>query len=1224
SYGMLRRITDTEPRPIREINPDVPEWLCRIIARLMSKQPDDRFESAREVAELLEECLAHVQQPTAVPLPVSLAPQSRVHRVFSGSRRNVGVIAMIAAFGVSLLGMVLWQATAPPDIAGKWTGEGWGAVVLEAKQPGQYEGSYTDSGNAKSGTVHLKWSRLERRFNGTWQEGNDRDGKISVRLVDDEIRGAWTTGEDSQKESGTPRLADLLWTRSSDNKKQRAEAAANALRAEAVAKAQSEKAKLAFAFLSDVPEFRNLDLSVTEDRLKQFVEEHHLISRVTRTEKATTYTLYSQKGECVNVMFYDGKCSGIQRLRADPGFGRRVDLPVPADAMPKRIHHFTVLTTGNDVKIAYSADGKLIAVANGNPSLIRGQGWSRVKDNWKPSADILDAETGKTVVSLKLSTPDVDALLAATQRVSHCEATALAFSPDGDVVAVGTSIGQVRLFNARTGELVRSLDDEGAKLADQDTPENWKSLRRAMGSVASLAFSPDGSLLAMCGTSFGDFSGGLDGVYMEGFPGGASGPGRLKVWDVQTGTLKHDLAGHNSHTTAVAFSPDGRLLASAGRWWNKGDSGDGVILWNPHTGTQIRSFRTTASSGALSVAFSPDSKRLAMGTQHFDSSNPNNPSTGGVSLVQVSTGNVDWLQTVPRWAKPVAFSPDGENVAVLCGGSIRFLETATGTMEHEIRPADSPQGGHWNDFAIAPQGHMLAIGGLDDERKGSVEVWSTRSGGEEKVPGTVDASTTKADLKRRLALQVIFVNGAARRLLDQVDGLTADKLQERIQLDRFVKKAFVDEPPTINRTGQTSTNFDTATLKSMLEKLAELELVEFGPQVTVEPADGGYAPIHVRSLRRYEDDAAWENTVWGVERRETKEGRVGFSLRSPAVPQPGDESPYEPGYLRGIVRFLPNETAIVRWYFHWVNSENREEFRKKHGGEQFILLGLDHRVADEAEDQGGEEKVPGTVDSRSTGNTNESRSTSRPKTASAMPKRVHHFTSLTTGNNVRIACSADGKLIAIANGNPTRIGNRLKDNWKPSTEILDAETGKTVVSLQLTTGDEDTLLAAAERSHFEVTALALSPDGSMVAVGTSVGQVKLFNARTGELVRPLDDKGEKLADKKTPEHLKWLSRAMGSVTSLAFSPDGSLLATCGRSFDDSPLVREGMERLREFSTGPGRLKVWEVKTGTLKHDLVGHSHADAVSFSPDGNLLASAGRWSDEPGSGTGVIIWNP
>ncbi len=71
SYGVLRRITDEEPKAIREIDPDIPQWLCEIIAKLMSKQSGDRFESAREVAELLESCLAHVQQPVAVPLPES-------------------------------------------------------------------------------------------------------------------------------------------------------------------------------------------------------------------------------------------------------------------------------------------------------------------------------------------------------------------------------------------------------------------------------------------------------------------------------------------------------------------------------------------------------------------------------------------------------------------------------------------------------------------------------------------------------------------------------------------------------------------------------------------------------------------------------------------------------------------------------------------------------------------------------------------------------------------------------------------------------------------------------------------------------------------------------------------------------------------------------------------------------------------------------------------------
>ena len=47
SYGVLRRVTDEEPRAIREINSEIPEWLCQVIARLMAKQPDARFDSAR-------------------------------------------------------------------------------------------------------------------------------------------------------------------------------------------------------------------------------------------------------------------------------------------------------------------------------------------------------------------------------------------------------------------------------------------------------------------------------------------------------------------------------------------------------------------------------------------------------------------------------------------------------------------------------------------------------------------------------------------------------------------------------------------------------------------------------------------------------------------------------------------------------------------------------------------------------------------------------------------------------------------------------------------------------------------------------------------------------------------------------------------------------------------------------------------------------------------------
>ena len=99
SYGILRLITDREPRPVREINPGIPEWLCAIISRLMSKQADDRFDSAEQVAELLECCLAHVQQPTTAPLPESVAALGPKHN----RRPPFGKFIAAAAFAFSLI-----------------------------------------------------------------------------------------------------------------------------------------------------------------------------------------------------------------------------------------------------------------------------------------------------------------------------------------------------------------------------------------------------------------------------------------------------------------------------------------------------------------------------------------------------------------------------------------------------------------------------------------------------------------------------------------------------------------------------------------------------------------------------------------------------------------------------------------------------------------------------------------------------------------------------------------------------------------------------------------------------------------------------------------------------------------------------------------------------------------------------------------------------------------
>jgi serine/threonine protein kinase len=70
-YGLavIRQVSDVEPTPIRNLNPEIPLWLVGIIRKLHAKDPAQRFQSAGEVADLLERCLAHVQQPDRQPLP---------------------------------------------------------------------------------------------------------------------------------------------------------------------------------------------------------------------------------------------------------------------------------------------------------------------------------------------------------------------------------------------------------------------------------------------------------------------------------------------------------------------------------------------------------------------------------------------------------------------------------------------------------------------------------------------------------------------------------------------------------------------------------------------------------------------------------------------------------------------------------------------------------------------------------------------------------------------------------------------------------------------------------------------------------------------------------------------------------------------------------------------------------------------------------------------------
>ncbi|HVJ80052.1 MAG TPA: hypothetical protein VNC50_03185, partial [Planctomycetia bacterium] len=108
----MRMVADVEAPPIRAENPDVPLWLEGIVRKLHAKDPAARFQSAAEVAELLERCLAHVQQPDRNPLPPAAAELGRqVGAVESSPRRSklrrriaatiagAGLVAAIAHYG---------------------------------------------------------------------------------------------------------------------------------------------------------------------------------------------------------------------------------------------------------------------------------------------------------------------------------------------------------------------------------------------------------------------------------------------------------------------------------------------------------------------------------------------------------------------------------------------------------------------------------------------------------------------------------------------------------------------------------------------------------------------------------------------------------------------------------------------------------------------------------------------------------------------------------------------------------------------------------------------------------------------------------------------------------------------------------------------------------------------------------------------------------------------
>jgi WD40 repeat protein len=249
-----------------------------------------------------------------------------------------------------------------------------------------------------------------------------------------------------------------------------------------------------------------------------------------------------------------------------------------------------------------------------------------------------------------------------TVRFRH-DSTALAYSPNGKILASGGRDNLIRLFDAYTGKELRRLI--GHQPRSYKGPADNRNIVSTLigatgtGGVNSIAFSPDGKVLA---------SGGWDDT--------------VRLWDVKTGRELRKIAAHKAMVGRVVFSKDGRILAS------RGALDSSVKLWDPVTGTLLHQFVGLSNINPwrfnhdLALAISPDNKTVA--------------ATARNALVFFDIASGAELKRLPAhvYGITVAYSPDGKLLA--SGGvdpgkdvySLRIWDVKTGK---ELRKCKLPK-----------------------------------------------------------------------------------------------------------------------------------------------------------------------------------------------------------------------------------------------------------------------------------------------------------------------------------------------------------------------------------------------------------------------------------------------------------------------------------------------------------------------------------------------------